>query len=79
MILLLQIPISVLFGYFIDWTMLLLSGLAPQSYPAKLLALLVGCAILGFGVYLEVLANVAMLPGEGTTRAISERWTRNLA
>lgn len=71
---LLQIPISVLFGYFIDWTMLLLSGLALQSYPAKLLALLVGCAILGFGVYLEVLANVAMLPGEGTTRAISERW-----
>ena len=30
----------------------------------------IGCLILGFGVYTEVLANVAMLPGESFVRAI---------
>ena len=59
---LLQIPISILFGYFIDWTMLLLSFVHPDSYLFKVIALLIGCIILGFGVYCEVLADVAMLP-----------------
>ena len=34
----LQIPVSILFGYFIDLTMLLLKGLAPSGYPAKITA-----------------------------------------
>ena len=71
---LLQIPISAAFGYFIDLTMVMLSFLAPQSYPVKLLALLIGCAVLGFGVYLEVVADVAMLPGESFVRAVVWTW-----
>ena len=71
---LLQIPISVAFGYFIDLTMQLLSFLVPQSYPVKLLDLLMGCVVLGFGVYLEVLADVAMLPGESFVRAVVSTW-----
>lgn len=71
---LLQIPISVLFGYFIDWTMLLIDSFNPHNYIIKMLSLLVGCAILGFGVYIEVIADVAMLPGESFVRVISETW-----
>ena len=67
---LLQIPVSILFGYFIDLTMVWLSGLNPHSYPVKMAALLVGCVILGFGVYTEVLANVVMLPGEGFVKSV---------
>ena len=37
-------------------------------------SLLIGCAVLGFGVYLEVLADVAMLPGESFVRAIVATW-----
>lgn len=70
----LQIPISVAFGYFIDFTMDLLQQVNPQFYGTKLLVLFVGCVILGFGVYLEVLANVAMLPGESFVRAVSDTW-----
>lgn len=66
---LLQIPVSIVFGYFIDFTMELLFFLSPVSYPAKLVSLLIGCLILGFGVYTEVLANVVMLPGEGFVKA----------
>lgn len=71
---LLQIPISVAFGYFIDLTMVMLGFVAPGSYPVKLVALLIGCVILGFGVYLEVIANVAMLPGESFVRAVTQTW-----
>lgn len=71
---LLQIPISVLFGYFIDLTMVLLGFVNPQMYLAKIIYLLIGCVILGFGVYIEVLANVAMLPGESFVRAVSSTW-----
>ena len=72
----LQIPISILFGYFIDWTMLLLSFVNPESYSMKLFYLLIGCIILGFGVYAEVLADVAMLPGESFVRAVAQTWDR---
>ena len=73
---LLQIPISILFGYFIDWTMLLLSFVHPDSYLFKVIALLIGCIILGFGVYCEVLADAAMLPGESFVRAVVQTCER---
>ena len=71
---LLQIPISILFGYFIDLTMMLLFFVNPKSYISSVAYLLIGCLILGFGVYTEVLANVAMLPGESFVRAVSSTW-----
>ena len=68
---LLQIPVSILFGYFIDFSMdVLLSWMDPKQYGMQLLSLLIGCCILGYGVFMEVAANVLMLPGEGVTRAI---------
>ena len=71
---LLQIPISILFGYFIDLTMILLHQMNPTSYVLQLVSLLIGCIILGIGVYLEVLANVVMLPGESFVQAIVLTW-----
>ena len=66
----LQIPVSIVFGYFIDLTMLLFTWVNPQSYVMKIVYLLIGCLILGIGVYMEVLADVVMLPGESFVRAI---------
>lgn len=70
----LQIPVSILFGFFIDASMLLLDSFVPVGYVVKLISLLVGCLILGFGVYTEVLADVVMLPGESFVRAVVFRW-----
>ena len=72
----LQIPVSILFGYFIDFTMILMAFVQPESYPSKIIYLLIGCVILGFGVYIEVLADVVMLPGESFVRAIVQTWNR---
>ena len=70
----LQIPVSIAFGYFIDFSMFLLSDLMPEVYVWKMIYLLLGCLILGIGVYSEVLADVVMLPGESFVRAIVFRW-----
>ena len=73
----LQIPVSIVFGYFIDLTMLLFAWVNPQVYIMKVIYLLIGCLILGFGVYMEVLADVVMLPGESFVRAIVLTWKTN--
>lgn len=70
----LQLPISVLFSAFIDLTMAMLFFIDPQTYVTQLISLLIGCVILGFGVFMEMAANVVMLPGECTVRAISSTW-----
>ena len=71
---LLQIPVSLIFGYFIDFCMILLGFVNPKAYPVKVVDLLIGCLILGVGVYMEVLADVVMLPGESFVRAVVFRW-----
>ena len=73
----LQIPVSIAFGYFIDLTMYMFFWVNPQNYVIKLVALLAGCIVLGFGVYMEVLADVVMLPGESFVRAIVQTWNTN--
>lgn len=67
----LQIPVIVIFSLFIDLTMSILSFMQPSAYIFKIIALIIGCFILGFGVFMEMVANVVMLPGEATVRAIS--------
>ena len=43
----LQIPVSIIFGYFIDLTMILFSWVNPEAYIMKIVYLLIGCLILG--------------------------------
>ena len=73
----LQIPVSIIFGYFIDLTMILFFWVNPEAYIMKIVYLLIGCLILGAGVYMEVLADVVMLPGESFVRAIVLTWKTN--
>lgn len=68
---LLQLSVVLIFSVFIDITMAMLSFVQPTTYPAEFVSLIIGCIILGFGVFMEMVANVVMLPGEATARAIS--------
>lgn len=67
----LQIPVSFLFGYVIDFSMWILQKLQPESYPMQLVMLLIGCVIIALGAYFEVTGGVTMLPADGFTRAIN--------
>lgn len=68
---LLQIPISLCFGWFIDVSMNILYWMEPVNYIVKIVTLVVSCCILAFGISLEVKADVAMMSGEYMVRVIS--------
>ena len=68
----LQIPISIIFGYFIDLTMLLFTWLNPQTYIMKIVYLLIGCLILGFGVSMAVIAAVLSFVFTGHLNGVRE-------
>lgn len=70
---LLQIPISLCFGTFIDISMSSLAWLVPVGYVAKIASVLAGCVILAVGIALEVKADVAMVAGEFFVRVIARR------
>lgn len=72
-----QIPVSLCFGTFIDWSTAALFWLDPQTYPLQLVSLCVGCVILAAGIALEVKANVAMASGEYFVRVISRRYRKD--
>ena len=60
---LLQVAVNVVFSLFIDVSMGLLSWMEVGVLPMRLLALAVGCAVLGFGISVEVapLVSTALL------------------
>lgn len=70
---LLQLPVALLLGVFVDVSMWLLVWIAPTNYILQIVTLLCGCAILGFGVSLEVRANVVMLAGEAFVQAVTKK------
>lgn len=67
-----QVPITICFGLFIDFSMHILGWLDTSYYLSQILILLVGCFLLGTGISLEVKANVAMVTGEYLVQIISK-------
>lgn len=69
---LLQVPLSFLFGYFTDFGMWCVNRIPTDTYPVKLLMVIIGVVILGFGISLAVIANVIMNSGEAFVKALSD-------
>lgn len=74
---LLQIPLSFLFGWFTDLGMWIVSFIPVNSYLTRVVMVLVGIVILGFGISLSVIANVIMNSGEAFVKAISDTFNKN--
>lgn len=70
---LLQVPLSFLFGWFTDCGMWIVSFIPANSYPVRLIMVVAGIVILGFGISLSVIANVIMNAGEAFVKAISDK------
>lgn len=71
-----QIPVSVLFGLFIDLAMAMLENYVPSTYSLQVISLVVGCAILALGICLEVIADVTMVSGEYFVQIASRRFNK---
>lgn len=69
---LLQVPLSFLFGWFTDFGMRIVSYIPVNSYPVRIIVVIIGIIILGFGISLSVIANVIMNSGEAFVKAVSD-------
>lgn len=74
---LLQIPLSFLFGYFTDFGSWCVEFIPASSYIVRLVLVLSGVVVLGFGIALAVIANVIMNSGEAFVKAIADTLNKN--
>lgn len=69
----LQIPATLLFSLCVDGALRLIPSRYGGPLADSAVYLLLGCIIMSLGIYLEVLADIIMLPGEAFVRALSRR------
>lgn len=69
---LLQVPLSFLFGWFTDFGMWAVSFIPASNYTVRIIMVIIGIVILGFGISLSVIANVIMNSGEAFVKALSD-------
>ena len=69
---LLQVPLSFLFGWFTDLGMLIVSFIPAEIYFVRLVMVIIGIIVLGFGISLAVIANVIMNSGEAFVKAVAD-------
>jgi len=69
---LLQVPLSFIFGYFTDFGMWCVSPIPAESYFMRIAMVILGVAVLGFGISLSVIANVIMNAGEAFVKAVAD-------
>lgn len=62
---LIQIPITVVFGMMCDVALWATTWIIPEHYLEHLLWALLSVVVIAVGVYIEVLAKIAYLPGDG--------------
>jgi len=74
---LVQIPMSVIFGTFTDFALWSVSFIPANSYIVRMILVLVGVAVLAFGITLSVIADVVMNAGDALVRAIAWRLDKN--
>jgi uncharacterized membrane protein YczE len=66
----LQVILTIFFGYFIDLALYILTPLQATDYLSQWIICIISCFIIAFGVYLEVISNAIVLPGEGVSLAV---------
>ena len=67
-----QMLVCVLFGYMIDFTLLLIDFIHPTNYLSQWVLIILGCLVMAFGLMIEVKSDITMLPGDGAVVAIAE-------
>lgn len=69
----LQLPCIFVFGVFIDLGMWISHFFIPEAWYLRMTMSLAGCAILAFGIMLELASSTTVIPGEGFVLALAYR------
>ena len=67
-----QMLVCILFGYMIDFNLLVFDFINPTDYLSQWILLIISCLVLAFGLVIEVKSDITMLPGDGSVVAIGE-------
>ncbi|WP_455645687.1 YczE/YyaS/YitT family protein [Methanosphaera sp.] len=67
---LMQIVVTSIFGYFIDFALDVLSFIVPTTVINQWIVCIISCFVIALGVLLEVNSNAVVLPGEGVSLTI---------
>lgn len=66
-----QTVLAFCYGYLTNFSCYLIQDLVVENYLTQVLYMTAGCFILAFGLWIQFMGGVAMLPGEAMNRAIS--------
>ena len=66
-----QTILAFVYGYLTDFSCSLLSFITVNNYLQQFICMIIGCFVLGLGIWIQLKGQVAMLPGEAMNRAIS--------
>lgn len=75
----LQIPVALLFGFLIDVHLLILKDWEITHYLIQLAVLLFSVTMVGLGVFLQVKANIVILPIDSFVLSLSEKMKRGFS
>lgn len=67
----LQIPVTIFFGFLIDVFMYMFQKIKPVYYFNSLVLLVIGCAVMAFGIMISVHADLVTTPGNSLVQALS--------
>lgn len=68
-----QLPAVFVFSMFIDFWMRVTAPFIPEWYLSRMALCVMGSAVLGLGISLEIVCNATVLPGEGMVIAIAHK------
>lgn len=68
---LIQLPMVIIFGYFIDLSMLMIVDLNVSSYILQIFSCILSCIVMAFGIFIIVQTDITYLPGDGLTIVIA--------
>lgn len=74
---LLQLPAVIVFGGFVDFNLSIIQTWIPTNYFIQWVFSIASCFIISFGIFLQVKANVTLLPGEGLSMAIADTFKKD--
>ena len=75
----LQIPVSIIFGWFTDFGVWAFGYIPTNLYVIKLIMTIMGVIVLAFGIAITVVANRVMNPGEAIVKVIADKLKRDFS
>ena len=76
---LMQVPVSVIFGWFTDFGVWAFSYIPANLYAVKLTMTVAGIIILAFGISVMIIANRVMNPAEALVKVVADKLKKDFS